>query len=157
MPPANQAAPPHRPSTPWAGILSLLLPALAVAFALAVTYASRGQSSGVAHPAGEEVSPAPDHHGRVTERCRLAGEVAAGRLGLLEASGRSLALSDASAGFPWAEFRARYPAPTDEESHCRNMIDHASAGDPALRARLEAELARHLLRGRLKLPAPPRP
>jgi hypothetical protein len=122
-----------------------------------VTYALRSPSPGAAYPAGEEVPPVTDHHGRVTERSRLAGEVAAGRLGLLEASGRSLALSRTSAGFPWAAFRARYPAATDEEAHCRNLIEHASAGDPALRARLEAELARHLLGGRLKLPTPPRP
>jgi hypothetical protein len=95
------------------------------------------------------------------EHQRLARDVAAGRLGLVEAASgyRDLAADDPA--FNQEVFRRAYPCASDEESYCRQVIafvretlrDHPGA-DPAVVERLEAELQDRLERGDLTLPGP---
>jgi hypothetical protein len=145
-----------RPGPGRAGLFAVLLPPLALGAALAVSfYSARPSSPRPESPEGQTVSPPTGLDRRILERSRLAREVAEGRLGLMEAAGRNLEISRASADFPWAAFRGRYPGMSDEEAHCRSLIEDASDGNPALRARLETELKRNLRGGRLKLPPPP--
>ena len=106
-----------------------------------------------------------DTFARVAERCtqkrRLAEEVIDGRLGLLEAARRYRDLDEQPPPFYWEAFRRTYPGASDDERHCRNVIGYVGTAlqdrpdaDPALVARLEAELEDLLRRGDLRLPGP---
>jgi hypothetical protein len=79
---------------------------------------------------------------------------------LPEAAARCLAANRQEPRFNWAGFRSFYPGDSDEERHCRYVIDEAASllglEDPreaaAVRARLERELGAMLRRGPLELP-----
>src|SRR5262249_33796987 len=88
-------------------------------------------------------------------------EVIAGRLTLREAAARFRALAKENPDFQWETFRRTYPGASDEERHCRQVIDAAQKAlgyepDEAAEVvtRLEAELREHLERdGTIRLPA----
>jgi hypothetical protein len=98
---------------------------------------------------------------RCAERYRLAGEVIDGRLGLPEAAAAFRDLSAAAPEFNWEIFRITFPGGSDDERFCRQVIAHVRVqvqdrpdADPALPARLGAELDDLLRRGELHLPPP---
>jgi hypothetical protein len=99
-------------------------------------------------------------HRRAAAKFRILRAVADARMGLLEAASCNQALTCELPPSAQEDFRRRWPAPTDEERHCRHVIEVAArlegAEDPcsatALRARLEEELQDHLRRGPLVLP-----
>jgi hypothetical protein len=100
-------------------------------------------------------------HRRFLEQQWLARDVAAGRLGLVEAAAgyRDLTADDPS--FNGEVFRRAYPGGSDEERYCRQVIAfvrvtlHEQPGpDRAVVGRLEAELQDRLERGDLSLPGP---
>jgi hypothetical protein len=101
-------------------------------------------------------------YARAMAKVEFAVDVSRGRMGLLEAAAGCLALSRDWPTFDWEGFRSTYAGDSDEERHCRYVIDMAAAllraDDPrlgdALRARLERELEGHLRRGPLSLPRP---
>jgi len=89
----------------------------------------------------------------------LAGEVAAGRMALLDGAARLRDVCRAAPDFPWERFREGYRGDSDDERFCRMLIgrvvgvlwndqDHALA----VGARLEAELDVYLKRGTFRLP-----
>jgi hypothetical protein len=89
----------------------------------------------------------------------LAEGLATGRLTLPEAAARARALDRAAPDFPWEAFRLTRPGQSDEERHCREVIEHVRANLPLgptlseeLALRLEAELQAHLAAGTLRLP-----
>jgi hypothetical protein len=100
---------------------------------------------------------------RSTEEERLAQDVAAGRLGLVEAAGRFRDLAAEDPVLNPEAFRRTYPGDTDEERYCRQVIRFVQlslgeqpGADPAVAGRLEAELQDRLRRGGLRLPGPAR-
>jgi hypothetical protein len=98
---------------------------------------------------------------RLTEKHRVAAEVIEGQLGLLEAARHYRDLNEQPPPFYWEGFRHNFPGRSDDERHCRQVIafvkgalpEHRGA-DPALVARLEAELEDLLRQGDLRLPRP---
>jgi len=95
---------------------------------------------------------------RLERRTAVAEDLLAGRLALLDAAAQMRALSRANPDFRWESFRWTFPGRNDDERHCRQAIAALHAfptDDPArlLRTvqRLEAELARHLARGPIRL------
>lgn len=91
----------------------------------------------------------------------LAGDVAAGRLSLLEGAGRLRGCYRPVPGSTWDGLRGKFPGASDDELFCRVTIGQAEASlwaDPdrarAVRARLEAELEEHAKNGTLRLPVP---
>jgi hypothetical protein len=98
---------------------------------------------------------------RCTEKHRLAAEVIEGRLGLLEAARHYRDLDEQPPPFHWEQFRHNFPGRSDDERHCRQVIafvrgtlpEHQRA-DPAVVARLEAELEDLRRQGDLRLPRP---
>jgi hypothetical protein len=94
---------------------------------------------------------------------RLAADVAAGRLTLLEAAAAFRDLNRQWPPFDWDRWRRilhyRYPGVSDEEALCRQVIDctrtklweKQEEAEKAVR-RLEAELDEHLRHGTLRLP-----
>jgi hypothetical protein len=98
---------------------------------------------------------------REVARGALGQELAEGRLGLLEAAARSRDLDRAAPYFQWDEFRRGYPGDSDDERHCREVIEllrsrksPPGAAPTEEQARsLEGELRDRLSRGSLRLPA----
>jgi hypothetical protein len=98
---------------------------------------------------------------RSLEQLRLARDVAAGRLGLVEAAAGYRDLTADDPTFNREVFRRVYTAGSDEERYCRQVIVfvrvtlHEQPGpDPAVVGRLEAELQDRLEQGELRLSAP---
>jgi hypothetical protein len=92
---------------------------------------------------------------RSEARRRIALDLAAGRLTLLEAAEHFRDLNEAYPGFSWIQFRDHFPGSSDDERHCRQVIKFVALESPpgqaAAPGRLEAELRGHLRRGTLKL------
>lgn len=101
-------------------------------------------------------------HQRNLERHRLVVALSRGRLPLLEAAARWRD-PNRRAPFFWEVFREAHAGASDEERHCRGMIEMASnllaEEDPcraqAVRAGLKQELDRLLRLGPLALPVLP--
>jgi hypothetical protein len=101
---------------------------------------------------------------RRARKGRIVAALIAGRLTLLEAAGRFRALDRGPPPFHWEEFHAHYQGDSDEERHCHEVLAwveiELADTDPCLlvatHARLLDELETHLIRGRLRLPEPPR-
>ena len=91
---------------------------------------------------------------RLAERERLAGDVIAGRLTLLEAAARFRDLDEQNPGFDWGIFRSTYAGASDDERLCRQVLAFVESepGGTAVLGRLEAELQGRLGRGDLYLP-----
>jgi hypothetical protein len=94
----------------------------------------------------------------LAEKDRIAQEVLAGRLELLEAAAMFRDVQNAVSGYDWKLFRAVTPGATDEEKLCRAAIgyvslfaEESSAGGRAVLDRLETELNLHLESGTLRL------
>jgi hypothetical protein len=96
---------------------------------------------------------------RVSEaRKRLARQVIAGRLSLLQAAGRYLDLNESFEDFSLEAFRTRFSGATDLERACRQVIefvrcessDDPQAGEPVAR-KLERELDSLLRNNKLRL------
>jgi hypothetical protein len=99
---------------------------------------------------------------RIAEKDRLAALVGEGRLALPDAAARFRDLDRQPPPFRWDQFCRSCPGRSDEERHCREVINYVrTLRDPpgrgdAVAARLEAELRDLLDRGDLHLPeAPP--
>src|SRR5262249_51540842 len=99
---------------------------------------------------------------RTAEKTRLAAQVAEGRLALPDAAARFRDLDRQPPPFHWDHFRGAYSGRSDEERHCREVIQYVRVlqdrpeREAAVAARLEAELRDLLDRGDLRLPeAPP--
>jgi hypothetical protein len=99
---------------------------------------------------------------RIGAKLLLIEEVAAGRMGLLEAAARFQALNLAAEGKDWDHYRQLYPGASDDERHCREVLRWAERlefSDPclwlAVSTRLEGELRAALAAGPIRLPAPP--
>jgi hypothetical protein len=92
---------------------------------------------------------------RSEARRRIARDLAAGRLTLLEAAEHFRDLNLTHPDFHWGQFRHQFPGSSDDERHCRQVLKFvALEGEPgraAARERLEAELEGHLRRGTLRL------
>jgi hypothetical protein len=96
---------------------------------------------------------------RQTAKRKVAAELAAGRLTLVEAAARIRHLKDGPDNF-WTFIRANERGNSDEERLCRHVIGWTEAtlfNRPAeaarITARLEAELKNHLRRnGKVILP-----
>jgi hypothetical protein len=96
---------------------------------------------------------------RLAARYRILQAVHSRRLTLVEAAALFRDLNRSDPNFPWHAFRSYYAGATDDERHCREIIDNAAealdlppAEIGALTARLEAELQEHLRYGPLRLP-----
>ena len=113
-----------------------------------------------APPSREDVlmSPAPPSAARLESEYRMAQEVAAGRLSLLEAAAGFKAL-DANPPPGWV-FAEREPGLSDEEYYCRRVIGFVGGAlppeqaDPAI-PRLQADLEARRRDGTLHLPDAP--
>jgi hypothetical protein len=105
-----------------------------------------------------------DHRNKAVRECldgraRVARDVVAGRLTLLEAAGRFRALCQAVPDFQMDLFREFHPGASDEERFCRAVIntvegvlwDKPDMAREMVR-RLKAELADMMDCGTLKLP-----
>jgi hypothetical protein len=95
------------------------------------------------------------------EKRRLAGEVIAGQLSLLEAAARFRDLDERPPAACRRGLRAAFPGASDDECHCRAVLSyvreelwHRPGADPAAADRLEAELRALLERGDPRLPGP---
>ena len=93
---------------------------------------------------------------RSEARRRVALDLEAGRLTLLEAAEHFRDLNGSYPGFNWYQFRRHFPGSSDDERHCRQVIKFVALESPPGRAasarqRLEAELEGHLRRGTLRL------
>jgi hypothetical protein len=95
---------------------------------------------------------------RLAAKQRIAQEVINEHLTLLQAAERFLDLNEANPDFNWEAFRRAYPASSDEESCCRQVIRVVAGllhNEPsraqAVQERLEAELQAHLQHGTLRL------
>jgi hypothetical protein len=93
--------------------------------------------------------PDTDSIQRIQAKIRIADEVAAGRLTLLEAARRYRPIQESAPG-GLRYLLHKYPGATEQEVLCRNVITFAR-GTPSLQperaivvARLEAELAEYL-------------
>jgi hypothetical protein len=117
------------------------------------------QTLGEAHERGRELNA----HSRALWRClegkeKIAGQVFAGRVELLEAAARFRDLQNGVPNYKWNCFRDHNPGDTDEEKLCRCVIGYVaplaqagSSDDKAVLDRLQAELKRHLESGTLRL------
>jgi hypothetical protein len=108
------------------------------------------------------------HHEELQEKCKtsvarcfakdaVAAKVLAGRLTLLEAAARFRDLDRGPPAFDWEHFRAGTPNMSDEERHCREVINRVASTWPdeaAVVVRLERELEKHRRHGTLHLPEP---
>jgi hypothetical protein len=101
---------------------------------------------------------------RVEATQALARDLAGGRVRLLEAAARLRDLDRGAPGFNWEAFRLSFPGVSDDERHCREMIEWVRAvnlvdapQDEATPRRLEAELREHIDRGTLRLDGRPTP
>jgi hypothetical protein len=90
---------------------------------------------------------------------RIAREVIAGRLALLEAARWCRDLNETNPEFVWSDFRKVYPGTSDDERHVRYVLALVRAELPrgtrtakCVTAHLEAELAEQLRRGAVGLP-----
>jgi hypothetical protein len=127
--------------------------------------------SGVPGPDGADPTAAPevpevvdlcqDLVRRHVEKQRLAGEVLAGRLTLLEAAARFRDLDDQPRTAGGEALRSTYPGASDEECQCRAVLQYVRVvlpdwpgAHPAAVKRLEAELRDLLEHGNLRLPGP---
>jgi hypothetical protein len=134
------------------------------ASALLLTLLLRGDGPAV-RPAGPGADAGPvdlpereraAHLCRSVARRRVALDLAAGRLTLLEAAEHFRDLNGSYPGFSWYQFRHHFPGSSDDERHCRQVIQFVAleteTGPAAVaRKRLEAELEGHLRRGTLRL------
>ncbi len=98
---------------------------------------------------------------RMAAKHRIAQEVISERLTLLQAAERFMDLNEANPDFNWQAFRRAYPASSDEESCCRQVIrvvggqlHNEPSRAQAVLERLEAELQSHLQQGTLRLGQP---
>jgi hypothetical protein len=96
---------------------------------------------------------------RFEAKRQVAWDLIEGKVTLTEAAARARALDRASDGFGWESFRTVRPGASDEELHCREVIDviRGVFGDDPERYRpvtdpLEEELQRLLDSGTLTLP-----
>ena len=96
---------------------------------------------------------------RAAEKFALAGEVIDGRLALLPAAARFRDLNARPPAFSWEAFRRTYPGSSDDERHCREVIQYVRQEvqrrpgvDATIPGRLEAELRCLLERGGCRLP-----
>jgi hypothetical protein len=92
---------------------------------------------------------------RAFHKQAAADDVLAGRLTLLQAAARFRDLNRQPPEFHWELFRAQTPGMSDDERHCRAVIDlirRDRTVESAAIARLEQELEGHLRRGTLDLP-----
>jgi hypothetical protein len=96
---------------------------------------------------------------RTEAKRQVAEDVAEGRVTLTEAAARVRDLNRASPELRWGTYRRAYPAASDEERFCREVISLVcglAENDPerylAVTERLEAELREYLDRGPLILP-----
>jgi hypothetical protein len=95
---------------------------------------------------------------RIKAKRRIAQDVLAQRLTLLEAAEHFRDLNEGNPGVDWEVFRRAYPGCSDDERYCRQVIDvvegevHRDRSRAvAIRKRLEAELREHLKSGTLQL------
>jgi hypothetical protein len=98
---------------------------------------------------------------RHVEKQRLAGEVIAGRLSLLEAAARFRDLDEQPPAACREALRGNYWGASDDECHCRAVLQYVRVEmclrpgvDPDLAERLEAELRALREHGDLRLPGP---
>jgi hypothetical protein len=99
--------------------------------------------------------------GRAAEKSALAVEVIEGHLPLPQAAATFRDLNARPPAFNWEAFRQTYPGDSDDERHCREVIQFVRQGvqlrpdaDPAVVGRLEAELQGLLELGKFRLPGP---
>jgi hypothetical protein len=98
---------------------------------------------------------------RIAEKNALTSEVIEGRLPLLQAAAQFRDLNARPPALAWETFRHVYPGDTDDERHCRQVIQFVReavqlrpGADLALPGRLEAELRGLLEHGDFRLPGP---
>jgi hypothetical protein len=92
-------------------------------------------------------------------RKRIARQVLAGKLSLLQAAVRYQDLNESYDDFCWEDFRTRYPGATDDEHACRQVIEFVKielSDHPQLSGltvtKLEQELESLLRDGKVHLP-----
>jgi hypothetical protein len=92
-------------------------------------------------------------------RKRIARRVVAGKLSLLQGAARFQDLNETCDDFSWEDFRTRFPAATDDERACRQVIqfaklelDQDSLAGALPIAKVERELEDLLRQGRVHLP-----
>jgi hypothetical protein len=96
---------------------------------------------------------------RARRKQRVAEEVLAGRLTLLEAAALFRALDHGPPEFHWGRFRASWPGKNDDERHCQEAIhwvylalrDTNPGNAEALRQDLNTQLSEHQRLGPLRL------
>jgi hypothetical protein len=97
---------------------------------------------------------------RIKRKHRVARELWAGRLTLLEAAALFRALDHGPPALNWVHFRKSWPGSSDDERHCHIVIDWVfynarhemcPCQAEALRQGLDAQLREHLRRGPVRL------
>jgi hypothetical protein len=98
---------------------------------------------------------------RIARKVELSAGVAEGRVTLLAAAACLRDLDESATDFGWDHFRLTLPGQSDDERHCREVIEWVR-GSAEMHAkyvgvveRLEEELAEHLRHGSLCLPRNP--
>jgi len=96
---------------------------------------------------------------RMVAKQRIAQDLIDGQMTLLEAAAHFRAADQQPPAFDWQAFRVSVQGQSDEERHCRTVVNYVFttlADDPFLadtfRDRLQEELAEHLRCGTLVLP-----
>jgi hypothetical protein len=160
------------PRAPLGAVLRAGLLAAVAACCLTLTVSRRGDfwaapwPDGGADPSGGQEPEAcvRDILRRAAAKQRLAVEVIEGRLSLVEAATRFRDLDEQPPPFHWQAFRDAFPGASDDERHCRQVLNYVWGelqdrpdADPALLGRLEAELQDLLARGNFRLPRPDPP
>jgi hypothetical protein len=108
--------------------------------------------------AAEEEKRCEEIRDRLEQKGHIARKVISGQLTLLEAAHRYQELDESGSPFSWDTFRVVQDGATDEERHCREVVDwvevEAMETDPcvalALRARLLRELEKWKAQGKSK-------
>jgi hypothetical protein len=158
-----------RPDVPFLWFLLIALAAVASCYlAVALSRDTNISEGPGADGTGPQAPPDEEVHNlreavdrRAAEKSALAREVIEGRLPLLQAAARFRDLNARPPAFNWGAFRQTYPGDSDDERHCREVIQFVRqegpqrpGADPSLVGRLEAELRGLLEHGDCCLPGP---
>jgi hypothetical protein len=144
-------------------VLAALLAGRLILTRTAARRGGAGPAEGSMHEQGRDIEHRRQMQAalaRIEQKNQLIQKLLAGQITLLETAARFRALDRSSPSFYWDGFHQFIPGDTDEERHCREVIDWVETElgwtDPCLAVaicnQLEGELEERLRRGPLCLP-----